>query len=215
MDTTLALTGWKDCSLYGPETTRATRRNSGTAEAAAQMAQAGIVRDVLACLGTELGAESKDRASPGYVVLHSAARGRLHHAEHRRGDDKQYRRAAHTVRSREVGAMTCGRHAARSPKRRTRRACCRSPDSAKALWRSARARRRFVCGACRRGARPDRAQRRRQDHAAGSDRRRLLPVDGGRRCSGAERRRRCRSAASSCSTCRTDCARGKTNTSRA
>ena len=40
-----------------------------------------------------------------------------------------------------------------------------------ALRRAARAGRHFLCRECRRGARPDRTQRRGQDHAAGSDRR--------------------------------------------
>ena len=67
-DTSLSLAGWKDCSLYGAGAYTCDSQGFGTADAA-QMAQAAIVRDVLACLGTEW-AEIKDRASPGYVVLH-------------------------------------------------------------------------------------------------------------------------------------------------
>ena len=51
---------------------------------------------------------------------------------------------------------------------------CRRADAGRrhrqALRRAARACRRFVCGECRRGARPHRTQRRGQDHLAGSDR---------------------------------------------
>jgi len=67
-DTSLSLTGWKDCSLYGAGAYTCDSQAFGTADAA-QAAQSTIVRDVLACLGTEW-AEIKDRSSPGYVVLH-------------------------------------------------------------------------------------------------------------------------------------------------
>jgi hypothetical protein len=69
-DTTLPLTGWKDCSLYGPRNYTCDSREFPTAEAAEQ-AQAGIVREVQACLGRAW-SEAKDRSSPSYVVLHSA-----------------------------------------------------------------------------------------------------------------------------------------------
>jgi len=67
-DTSLALTGWKDCSLYGAGAYTCDSQGFGTAEEA-QTAQSTIVRDVLACLGTAW-AEIRDRSSPGYVVLH-------------------------------------------------------------------------------------------------------------------------------------------------
>ena len=67
-DTSLALTGWKDCSLYGAGAYTCDSQALETAEAAGR-AQATTVRQLLACLGTEW-AEIKDRSSPGYVVLH-------------------------------------------------------------------------------------------------------------------------------------------------
>ena len=66
----LALTGWKDCSLYGARNYTCDSREFPTAEAAEQ-AQAGILRDIQACLG-KTWSEAKDRSSPSYVVLHSA-----------------------------------------------------------------------------------------------------------------------------------------------
>jgi hypothetical protein len=67
-DTSLSLTGWKDCSLYGAGAYTCDSQALETAEEA-QQAQAATVRQVLTCLGTEW-AEIKDRSSPGYVVLH-------------------------------------------------------------------------------------------------------------------------------------------------
>ena len=69
-DTTLALTGWKDCSLYGARNYTCDSREFPTAEAA-EHAQAGILRDIQACLD-KTWSEAKDRSSPSYVVLHSA-----------------------------------------------------------------------------------------------------------------------------------------------
>jgi hypothetical protein len=67
-DTSLALTGWNGCSLYGAG---AYTCDSPPLEGAdtAQAAQAATVQQVLTCLGREW-AEIKDRSSPGYVVLH-------------------------------------------------------------------------------------------------------------------------------------------------
>jgi len=69
-DTTLALPGWKDCSLYGPRNYTCDSPEFPTAEAAEQ-AQSGILREIQMCLG-KAWSEAKDRSSPSYVVLHSA-----------------------------------------------------------------------------------------------------------------------------------------------
>ncbi len=69
-DTTLRLSGWKDCSLYGAGTYTCDSQDlNSTAEAV--KAQATTADQILSCFaGTWL--EIKDRASPGYVVLHPA-----------------------------------------------------------------------------------------------------------------------------------------------
>jgi hypothetical protein len=67
-DTSLALTGWNGCSLYGAGAYTCDSPAVDGVEAA-QAAQAATVQEVLACLGREW-AEIKDRSSPGYVVLH-------------------------------------------------------------------------------------------------------------------------------------------------
>jgi hypothetical protein len=67
-DTTLALTGWKDCSLYGPGRYTCDASPVATLEDAAK-AQATIVDDLLTCLAGEW-AEIGNFSSPGYVVLH-------------------------------------------------------------------------------------------------------------------------------------------------
>jgi uncharacterized protein len=72
MDTSLALAGWKDCSLYGAGTYTCDSRGQGTAEEA-EKAQARILRELRACLG-DAWTEAKDRSSSNYVVLHDAAR---------------------------------------------------------------------------------------------------------------------------------------------
>jgi hypothetical protein len=69
-DTSLPLTGWKDCSLYGPATYTCDSQALKTAEEAEQ-AQARTVDQILSCFaGTWL--EIKDRSSPRYAVLHPA-----------------------------------------------------------------------------------------------------------------------------------------------
>jgi hypothetical protein len=67
-DTTLALAGWKDCSLYGPAMYTCDSVAVATLDDAAQ-AQARIVDQLLTCLAGEW-AEIGDFSSPGYVVLH-------------------------------------------------------------------------------------------------------------------------------------------------
>jgi hypothetical protein len=72
LDTSLALRGWNDCSLYGPGTYTCDSQALETAKAAEQ-AQAATLRDVRTCLG-DAWAEAADRGSANYVVLHSLAR---------------------------------------------------------------------------------------------------------------------------------------------
>ncbi len=70
MDTSLPLTGWKDCSLYGPRTYTCDSQGIATSEQA-EKAQAGVLKEIQACLG-DTWTEAKDRSSPSYVVLHSS-----------------------------------------------------------------------------------------------------------------------------------------------
>jgi hypothetical protein len=72
MDTSLALTGWKDCSLYGAGTYTCDSHGLPTAQEA-EMAQATLLRELKSCLG-DAWIEVKDRSSSGYAVLHNAAR---------------------------------------------------------------------------------------------------------------------------------------------
>jgi len=72
LDTSLALTGWKDCSLYGPGTYACDSQALATAELA-EKAQATILHEIKACLG-KTWTESEDRSSTNYVVLHHAER---------------------------------------------------------------------------------------------------------------------------------------------
>jgi len=71
LNTSLTLTGWKDCSLYGRATYTCDSQAVGTMEAA-EKEQARALHDIKACLGDGW-AEAKDRSSASYVVLHSAA----------------------------------------------------------------------------------------------------------------------------------------------
>jgi hypothetical protein len=71
-DTTLELTGWRDCSLYGPATYTCDSQPLAAAENA-ETAQASTMHDIQACLG-EAWSEARDRSSPRYVVLHHAGR---------------------------------------------------------------------------------------------------------------------------------------------
>jgi hypothetical protein len=72
VDTTLTLTGWQDCALYGAGTYTCDSPPLDSAQAA-ERAQADIMKEAKACLG-EGWSEAADRASPSYVVLHSALR---------------------------------------------------------------------------------------------------------------------------------------------
>ena len=69
-DTTLPLTGWSGCSLYGATTYTCDSSMLPNAEAA-ENAQARIIDEILSCFaGTWL--HVLDRSSPGYAVLHPA-----------------------------------------------------------------------------------------------------------------------------------------------
>jgi hypothetical protein len=72
LDTNLRLTGWNDCSLYGAGTYTCDSQPLATAQDA-EKTQAATLHDIKACLGDGW-TEAADRASAGYVVLHSVAR---------------------------------------------------------------------------------------------------------------------------------------------
>jgi hypothetical protein len=72
VETSLSLTGWSDCSLYGATTYTCDSPAHRTA-AEAELAQARLLDELKACLGNAW-AEAKDRSSSTYVVLHSATR---------------------------------------------------------------------------------------------------------------------------------------------
>jgi hypothetical protein len=69
-ETTLPLTGWKDCSLYGPATYTCDAQDVPSAGDAENM-QARIIDEILSCFaGSWL--QILDRSSSGYAVLHPA-----------------------------------------------------------------------------------------------------------------------------------------------
>src|SRR5215510_5850371 len=72
VETSLSLTGWNDCSLYGATTYTCDSPTHRTA-AEAELAQARLLDELKACLGSAW-TEAKDRSSSTYVVLHHAAR---------------------------------------------------------------------------------------------------------------------------------------------
>jgi hypothetical protein len=69
-DSNLALTGWNDCSVYGGRIYTCDSQPIETAQEA-QQAQEKIFHDIQACLGNSW-AETKDRSSLGFIVLHHA-----------------------------------------------------------------------------------------------------------------------------------------------
>jgi hypothetical protein len=71
-DTTLMLSGWRDCALYGVATYTCDSMPLDSAVAAEQ-AQAAALQQAKMCLG-EGWSESTDRGSANYVVLQSALR---------------------------------------------------------------------------------------------------------------------------------------------
>jgi hypothetical protein len=70
LDTSLPLTGWKNCSLYGRGTYTCDSNEFKTSEEASQ-AQATALEQIKTCLG-ETWAEAEERSSPGYRVLHTS-----------------------------------------------------------------------------------------------------------------------------------------------
>jgi hypothetical protein len=71
-NTSLALAGWKGCSLYGAATYTCDSPAMDTAEEA-EKARAAILDQVKACLGAGW-AEAAEQAAPNYVVLHNTVR---------------------------------------------------------------------------------------------------------------------------------------------
>ena len=69
LDTSLPLTGWKNCSVYGRATYTCDSNEFKTDEEATQ-AQATTIGQIKSCLG-EAWAEAEERSSPGYRVLHT------------------------------------------------------------------------------------------------------------------------------------------------
>jgi hypothetical protein len=69
-DSSLTLTDWNDCSVYGARIYTCDSQPSGTAQEA-QQAQEKIFHDIQACLGNSW-AEAKNRSSLGFIVLHHA-----------------------------------------------------------------------------------------------------------------------------------------------
>jgi hypothetical protein len=72
LETSLALTGWNNCALYGAATYTCDSPALGSAQEA-ERTQAELLRQIKACLG-EGWAEATGRSSPNYVVLHNALR---------------------------------------------------------------------------------------------------------------------------------------------
>jgi len=69
-DTTLALTGWRECSVYGDRTYTCDYQSFGSAEEAARI-RAAITDEIKTCLG-EGWVEDQDRSSPTYAVVRSS-----------------------------------------------------------------------------------------------------------------------------------------------
>jgi hypothetical protein len=72
VDTSLTLTGWRDCALYGAATYTCDSRELNSAQEAEQ-AQADILQEIKSCLGDRW-VIAPERASPSYVVLHDVMR---------------------------------------------------------------------------------------------------------------------------------------------
>jgi hypothetical protein len=71
LDTTLPLTGWRSCALYGATTYTCDSEALAGADEAAR-AEAGAVYHIIACLGEDW-VEDKERSAAGYVVVRPAA----------------------------------------------------------------------------------------------------------------------------------------------
>ena len=72
LDTSLALTGWSDCALYGSATYTCDSRELNSAQEAEQ-AQADVLPQIKSCLG-EGWVTAPERSSASYVVLHDVMR---------------------------------------------------------------------------------------------------------------------------------------------
>jgi hypothetical protein len=72
LDTSLTLTGWRDCALYGAATYTCDSRVLNSAQEAEQ-AQAEVLQEIKSCLGDRW-VIAPERASPSYVVLHDVMR---------------------------------------------------------------------------------------------------------------------------------------------
>jgi hypothetical protein len=72
LDTSLTLTGWSNCALYGSATYTCDSRELNSAQHAEQ-AQSDVLQEIKSCLG-EGWVIAPERASPSYVVLHDVMR---------------------------------------------------------------------------------------------------------------------------------------------
>jgi hypothetical protein len=72
VETTLPLTGWRDCALYGSATYTCDSRELNSAQEAEQ-AQSDVLQEIKSCLGDRW-VIAPERASPSYVVLHDVMR---------------------------------------------------------------------------------------------------------------------------------------------
>jgi hypothetical protein len=71
-ETTLPLTGWRNCALYGAATYTCDSDEHDSADQA-ERAQAGLVQQIKSCLG-EGWAIASERSSASYIVLHDVMR---------------------------------------------------------------------------------------------------------------------------------------------
>jgi hypothetical protein len=72
LDTSLTLTGWRNCALYGAATYTCDSRELDSVQEAEQ-AQADVLQEIQSCLGDRW-VIAPERASPSYVVLHDVKR---------------------------------------------------------------------------------------------------------------------------------------------
>jgi hypothetical protein len=72
VDTSIALTGWRNCSLYGTNTYTCDSTQLDSA-ADAERVQGELLQQIKICLG-EGWSEATERSSAAYVVLHHALR---------------------------------------------------------------------------------------------------------------------------------------------
>jgi hypothetical protein len=72
LDTSLALTGWSNCALYGSATYTCDSRELNSAQEAEQT-QTDVLQQIKSCLGEGWVAAS-ERSSASYVVLHDVMR---------------------------------------------------------------------------------------------------------------------------------------------